>query len=192
MIELRDVRFEYTRGGFFLRVPELRIAPGTRAAAIGPSGSGKDDLAQPDLGHRAPESRTRRDGRHACRQPLASRTALLSHHEHRLRVPGLPAPRLPRHLAEHPLPVSAPPRAPARRGRPSASETPRCRPRHRPAPEAPARRALSGRAPTRSPSRGPWSPPPSSSSQTSRPATWTPQPRSTPSISYSSSATPSP
>ena len=44
MIELRDVRFEYTRGGFSLRVPNLQISPGTRAAAIGPSGSGKTTL----------------------------------------------------------------------------------------------------------------------------------------------------
>jgi ABC-type lipoprotein export system ATPase subunit len=44
MIDLRDVRFEYTQGGFSLRVPELRISPGTRAAAIGPSGSGKTTL----------------------------------------------------------------------------------------------------------------------------------------------------
>jgi putative ABC transport system ATP-binding protein len=44
MIELRDVRFEYTRDGFSLHVPELQISPGTRAAAIGPSGSGKTTL----------------------------------------------------------------------------------------------------------------------------------------------------
>lgn len=44
MIELLDVRFEYTLGGFSLHVPELRIAPGTKAAAIGPSGSGKTTL----------------------------------------------------------------------------------------------------------------------------------------------------
>jgi ABC-type lipoprotein export system ATPase subunit len=44
MIEVRDVRFEYTQGGFCLRVPELSIPAGTRAAAIGPSGSGKTTL----------------------------------------------------------------------------------------------------------------------------------------------------
>ncbi|MBW2162188.1 MAG: ATP-binding cassette domain-containing protein, partial [Deltaproteobacteria bacterium] len=44
MIELRDVRFEYKRGGFSLRVPHLQISKGTRAAAIGPSGSGKTTL----------------------------------------------------------------------------------------------------------------------------------------------------
>jgi putative ABC transport system ATP-binding protein len=44
MIELRDVRFEYTLGGFSLLIPELRIPSGTRAAAIGPSGSGKTTL----------------------------------------------------------------------------------------------------------------------------------------------------
>jgi ABC-type lipoprotein export system ATPase subunit len=44
MIELRDVRFEYSEGGFSLHIPELRIPPGTRAAAIGPSGSGKTTL----------------------------------------------------------------------------------------------------------------------------------------------------
>jgi putative ABC transport system ATP-binding protein len=44
MIELRDVRFEYTHGGFSLLVPELRIPSGIKAAAIGPSGSGKTTL----------------------------------------------------------------------------------------------------------------------------------------------------
>jgi len=44
MIDLRDVRFEYTRGGFSLHVPELRIPTGAKAAAIGPSGSGKTTL----------------------------------------------------------------------------------------------------------------------------------------------------
>jgi putative ABC transport system ATP-binding protein len=44
MIELRDVRFEYTLGRFSLLVPELRISSGTKVAAIGPSGSGKTTL----------------------------------------------------------------------------------------------------------------------------------------------------
>ena len=44
MIELRDVRFEYTLGGFSLFVPQLCIAPGAKAAAIGASGSGKTTL----------------------------------------------------------------------------------------------------------------------------------------------------
>lgn len=44
MIELRDVRFEYTLGGFSLFVPQLSIAPGAKVAAIGPSGSGKTTL----------------------------------------------------------------------------------------------------------------------------------------------------
>lgn len=44
MISLRDVRFEYPRGGFSLDVAELTVTSGTRAAAIGPSGSGKTTL----------------------------------------------------------------------------------------------------------------------------------------------------
>ena len=44
MIELRNVAFHYTHGGYSLEVPELRVAPATRAAAIGPSGSGKTTL----------------------------------------------------------------------------------------------------------------------------------------------------
>lgn len=44
MISLRDIRFEYARGGFSFGVPELRIGAGVRAAAIGPSGSGKTTL----------------------------------------------------------------------------------------------------------------------------------------------------
>ena len=56
MIELRDVRFEYTRGGFSLRVPDLEISPGTRAAAIGPSGSGKTTLLNLISGIERPEA----------------------------------------------------------------------------------------------------------------------------------------
>jgi len=56
MIELRDLRFEYARGGFFLRVPELRISTGTRAAAIGPSGSGKTTLLNLISGIERPEA----------------------------------------------------------------------------------------------------------------------------------------
>ena len=56
MIELRDVKFEYTRGGFSLRVPELQISAGTRAAAIGPSGSGKTTLLNLISGIECPEA----------------------------------------------------------------------------------------------------------------------------------------
>lgn len=56
MIELHDVRFEYTQGGFSLGVPELRISPGTRAAAIGPSGSGKTTLLNLISGIESPEA----------------------------------------------------------------------------------------------------------------------------------------
>ena len=56
MIELRDVRFEYTRGGFSLQVPELRIPAGARAAAIGPSGSGKTTLLNLIAGIEHPET----------------------------------------------------------------------------------------------------------------------------------------
>lgn len=44
VISLRDVRFEYTSGGFALEVPSLTIESATTAAAIGPSGSGKTTL----------------------------------------------------------------------------------------------------------------------------------------------------
>jgi putative ABC transport system ATP-binding protein len=44
VISLRDVGFEYARGGFALDVAELTVASGARAAAIGPSGSGKTTL----------------------------------------------------------------------------------------------------------------------------------------------------
>ena len=56
MIELRDVQFEYTRGGFSLHVPELQISAGTRAAAIGPSGSGKTTLLNLISGIERPEA----------------------------------------------------------------------------------------------------------------------------------------
>jgi putative ABC transport system ATP-binding protein len=56
MIELQDVRFEYSQGGFSLGVPELRISPGTRAAAIGPSGSGKTTLLNLISGIECPEA----------------------------------------------------------------------------------------------------------------------------------------
>ena len=55
MIELRDVRFEYTRGGFSLRVPDLQISAGAKAAAIGPSGSGKTTLLNLISGIERPE-----------------------------------------------------------------------------------------------------------------------------------------
>jgi putative ABC transport system ATP-binding protein len=56
MIELRDVRFEYALGGFSLLVPELRIASGTKTAAIGPSGSGKTTLLNLISGIEHPEA----------------------------------------------------------------------------------------------------------------------------------------
>jgi putative ABC transport system ATP-binding protein len=56
MIELRDVRFEYTRGGFSLRVPDLQISAGAKAAAIGPSGSGKTTLLNLISGIERPEA----------------------------------------------------------------------------------------------------------------------------------------
>lgn len=44
MIELKDLRFAYARGGFNLQVTNLAIAEGERSCWIGPSGSGKTTL----------------------------------------------------------------------------------------------------------------------------------------------------
>ena len=44
MIELRDVRFTYPKGGFGLQIDRLAVADGQRACWIGPSGSGKTTL----------------------------------------------------------------------------------------------------------------------------------------------------
>ena len=41
MITIKDLEFEYGRGGFRLCIPELTFAEGATAALIGPSGSGK-------------------------------------------------------------------------------------------------------------------------------------------------------
>ncbi len=56
MISLRDVRFEYARGGFSLNVAELAVPSGARAAAIGPSGSGKTTLLNLISGIERPRS----------------------------------------------------------------------------------------------------------------------------------------
>ena len=56
VISLRDVRFEYARGGFSLNVAELAIRSGARAAVIGPSGSGKTTLLNLISGIERPRS----------------------------------------------------------------------------------------------------------------------------------------
>lgn len=44
MIRVRNLDFAYSLGRFRLRVPELTLPPGSRAAITGPSGSGKTTL----------------------------------------------------------------------------------------------------------------------------------------------------
>jgi putative ABC transport system ATP-binding protein len=44
MFTVQDLDFRYGPGGFRLRVPQLAIAKGAKAALIGPSGSGKTTL----------------------------------------------------------------------------------------------------------------------------------------------------
>jgi len=56
VISLRDVGFEYAKGGFSLDVPELTVPSGARAAAIGPSGSGKTTLLNLISGIERPRS----------------------------------------------------------------------------------------------------------------------------------------
>ena len=43
-LEIEQLKFDYGRGGFSLRVPKLHIAPGEAVALVGPSGSGKTTL----------------------------------------------------------------------------------------------------------------------------------------------------
>ncbi len=54
MINIRDLRFNYERDGFGLRVDALSIAGGERVAWTGPSGSGKTTLLQLVAGITAP------------------------------------------------------------------------------------------------------------------------------------------
>lgn len=44
MIEIQQLDFQYSDGGFGLCIPELRLSPGSRTALIGPSGCGKTTL----------------------------------------------------------------------------------------------------------------------------------------------------
>ena len=54
MIELEDLRFAYSEGGFGLQVDRLSIAKGQRVGWIGPSGSGKTTLLHLDAGIASP------------------------------------------------------------------------------------------------------------------------------------------
>lgn len=44
MIRIESLDFTYPGAEFFLRIPELHVAPGEKVAVIGPSGSGKTTL----------------------------------------------------------------------------------------------------------------------------------------------------
>ena len=44
MVELRQIDFKYSKGGFQLKIPELHVGKGEKLAIIGPSGSGKTTL----------------------------------------------------------------------------------------------------------------------------------------------------
>ncbi len=58
-IAVRDLRFRYRgEGGFELRLPELTIAGGTRAALYGPSGCGKTTLLNLIAGILVPDAGT--------------------------------------------------------------------------------------------------------------------------------------
>ncbi|MEU0676755.1 ABC transporter ATP-binding protein [Streptomyces sp. NPDC006172] len=54
LIEMRDVRFAYERGGEVLRGVDLTVRPGERLAVVGPSGAGKSTLSRLVAGVDAP------------------------------------------------------------------------------------------------------------------------------------------
>ena len=56
MIAIKNLEFEYGRGGFRLCIPELTFAEGAIAALIGPSGSGKTTLLNLVSGIALPQS----------------------------------------------------------------------------------------------------------------------------------------
>ena len=56
MILLEGIEFAYVDSGFRLRVPELRVEAGERAALVGPSGSGKTTLLRLVAGLARPAS----------------------------------------------------------------------------------------------------------------------------------------
>lgn len=54
-LEIEQLKFDYGSGGFSLRIPSLRIAPGEAVVLVGPSGSGKTTLLKLVAGILAPD-----------------------------------------------------------------------------------------------------------------------------------------
>ena len=76
MIELSDIAFAYTEGGFTLSAETLSIAQGEKAAVVGPSGSGKTTLLHLIAGILVPmQGEVKVDGQAVSSLPDSARRA---------------------------------------------------------------------------------------------------------------------
>ena len=145
MIEIEGLDFAYPHCGFRLRIDRFEVASRREGGGHrSPSGSGKTTLLNLLAGIAVPDRRQRCGwpGRTVGAHRATPREARLSHHAHRLRVPGLRADRVPLGTRQHPAPVPHLARRCA-----STADVRRARPRARGA-ARPRRQARDAASPT--------------------------------------------